>query len=69
MKAILPKESSLEGMTNQSTPSPHAILYANLNTTKCNMLMQTKRNPKLHGLTSMQSKNQNRKDRTIFPYA
>jgi len=30
MKAITPKESSLEGISNQSTPSLHALLYANL---------------------------------------
>ena len=30
MKAIMPKESLLEGISNQSTPSLHAILYANL---------------------------------------
>ena len=30
MKAITPKESSLEGISKQSTPSLHAILYTDL---------------------------------------
>jgi len=39
MKDILPKESSLEVMSNQSSLSPHAILYAYQNATKCKTLM------------------------------
>jgi len=56
MKSILPKESSLKGILNQSTPFPHAILYVNI---KCNTSLQKKGNLNLHAQTSMQTKNKN----------
>jgi len=42
MKAIMPKDSSLEGISNHSTPPLHAILYANINANINATPMQTK---------------------------
>jgi len=66
IKAILTKESSLEGISNQSTSSRQTPRIAHL---KCNAPLQKKGNLKLHALTSMQTKNQNEKHETTLPYA
>jgi len=68
MKVILPRKSSLEGISNQSIQSLHVIQYANLNVTKCNMLMQTKNKPKtICSNNYTQTKNQNGKYETTCP--
>jgi len=67
MKAFLPRKSIVGGISIQSTPSLHAILYANLNATKCKTLVKTKRNLKLYAITCVQTNNQNENHEATLP--
>jgi len=64
MKASVPSKNIIRGHLKPIHTITLYKLYANL---KCNTPLEKKGNVNLHALTSMQTKNQNRKHKTAFP--